>query len=98
MPTTVDPWYRSGHKRAYVTADDGKKIGYLDLETGESRDVPADRVAEFRTAIATWRRDTPQMPAPRPARRWVDLAGNRPGQAAAEVAAAHREAQPARSL
>jgi hypothetical protein len=97
MPATVDPWYRYGHRRAYVTADDGARIGYLDLETGEARDVPADRVEEFRAAIATWRRSTQADGAP-PARRWVDLAENRPGQAAAEVAAAYRQAQPGRGL
>jgi hypothetical protein len=80
MPATVDPWYRDGHRRAYVTADDGTKIGYLDLRTGEARDVPAGRVAEFRAAIATWQRGNP-ADGTLPARRWVDLADNRPGQA-----------------
>jgi len=101
MPTTVDTWYRYGHRRAYVTAHDGTKIGYLDLETGQAREVPADRIAEFRRAIDSWQRRAPANGAPKPraeARRWVDLAGNRPGQAAAEVAAAYRQAQPARSL
>lgn len=75
MSTTVVPWYSHGHRRAYVTADDGTRIGYLDLETGEAREVPAGRGAEFRAAIATWQRPAPGY-RPRPGRQWVDLADN----------------------
>ena len=131
-------WRRYGKDRVYVTAADGTKLGFFDLQTGLPQQVPALRSAEFDDAIVRWRRANPTVtvpaaaspaetasaasattaapasrsrssprptPAPRQASRpseqapagpqeWVDLAANPPGQAAAQVAAAYREARP----
>jgi hypothetical protein len=113
MPATADLWRRYGHERVYVTAGDGTKLGYLDLKTEEARNVPPGRMEEFQAAIVAWRRSSsspgspragqPRRPPDQPRRtsqtgQWVDLAANQPGQSAAEVAAAYRQARPVRSL
>lgn len=174
MPTTR-MWTRYGHRRLYITADDGTALGYLDLITNQPCNVNLGRAREFYGALADWRRDHPTppsgdqpqrvptlappppttrpAPAPRrpsadpigpppdddppvgvtirevpagaaywpiPQRRpdpvadrqpprepgpgdspsgaWVDLAANTPGQAAAAVAAAYRDAHPVATL
>jgi nuclease-like protein len=114
MSATANRWPRFGHDRLYVTADDGTSLGYLDLKTGEVHDVPDERAEDFRAAVEVWRAEHPGARSPKnsgakpkdapSARRapstapYVDLAENRPGQSAAEVADAHRQAQPVRSL
>jgi hypothetical protein len=120
----VERWRRFGHDRLYVEADDGTSLGFVDLKTGESRNVVPSQAEEFHAAVERWRADTSPAPPrsdgnqtkPRPPRQRkpptaqasadspqpdlpsvvaeADLAANQPGQAAAEVAAAYREAAP----
>jgi hypothetical protein len=71
---TAVRWRRYGKDRVYVTASDGTKLGYLDLQTGRTHDVPVDRAAEFDQAVTAWRQNNPDTaqpaasPAPRPRR------------------------------
>src|SRR4051795_2727414 len=53
----AEPWRRYGHERPYVTADDATRLGYVDLKTGESHDVEANRADEFHAAVQRWRAD-----------------------------------------
>ncbi|WP_083970778.1 nuclease-related domain-containing protein [Actinoplanes awajinensis] len=113
MPATAQPWRRYGHDRVYVTADDGTRLGFLDLKTGEVHEVPPGREDEFHAAVRPWVQEAPADSPPTPQRQhkdedspgqdslaqpWTDLAANQPGQSPAEVAAAYRQAQPVQSL
>lgn len=114
MAATAELWARYGHRRLYVTGDeDGTKLGFFDLKTSRTHNVPPARLDEFLEAISAWKRAHPHEPTPvaePPAqapgkiqdsadpRPWNDLAANRPGQSAAEVAEAYRHARPVRSL
>ncbi|MBM2620023.1 NERD domain-containing protein [Actinoplanes sp. LDG1-06] len=114
MAATAELWARYGHRRLYVTVEeDGTKLGFYDLKTGRACNVPSARLNEFLEAITAWKTahpdeldpvaeppahapgEAPDSASPRP---WKDLAQNRPGQSAAEVADAYRHAQPLRSL
>lgn len=61
---TVARWRRYGKDRLYVTAADGTKIGWRDLQTGEDHlDVPHLERA-FVTALAAWSPDGPPAAPP----------------------------------
>lgn len=106
----VSHWRRYGKDRLYVNGADGVRIGWLDNVSGE-RVIERPEFAEaFEAALAKEGRSaapvllapTPQLAAPIPPPRpsepiWVDLAENRPGQAAREQAIAEREAMRERS-
>jgi hypothetical protein len=53
----VTRWARYGHERLYVNCDDGRRVGWLDLKTGQSTiEIPA--VAEaFNAALAAYLND-----------------------------------------
>lgn len=106
----VRRWRRYGNDRLYVTGADGVRIGWLDNLSGERVLERPELADAFEAALAKEPGPTgpvlvaaPQPAArlPMPTRRrdpiWVDLADNRPGQAAREQAVAHREAMRERS-
>jgi len=107
----VSRWRRYGKDRLYVNGADGVRIGWVDNLSGERVIERPELTAAFEAALANEGlpaspvqvEAAPVPPAPSPAspRRaepvWVDLAGNRPGQAAREQAIAHREAMRERS-
>jgi Nuclease-related domain len=106
----VTRWRKYGKDRLYVNGADGVRIGWLDNVSGE-RVIERPEFAEaFEAALAqeslsagrVLHAPKPQLaaPVPRPLPRepiWVDLADNRPGQAAREQAVAEREAMRERS-
>src|SRR5665213_1156514 len=107
----VSRWRRYGKDRLYVNGADGVRIGWVDNLSGERVIERPELTAAFEAALANEGlpaspvqvEAAPVPPAPSPAspRRaepvWVDLAGNRPGQAAREQAIAQREAMRERS-
>jgi Nuclease-related domain len=105
----VSRWRRYGKDRIYVNGADGVRIGWLDNLTGE-RVIERPEFAEaFEAALAKegvptapvllapTRPLAAALPAPPIEPIWVDLADNRPGQAARERAIAEREAMQERS-
>jgi hypothetical protein len=49
-------WRKYGHDRLYLTADDGVRIGYLDLADHDTPHIDRpDRTTEFHAAIGSWR-------------------------------------------
>ena len=55
MVLTARRWTRYGHDRVYVTHEDGTKIGYLDLKTGESHINDRDLTDEFNEVVEPFR-------------------------------------------
>ena len=107
----VTRWRKYGKDRIYVNAADGVRIGWLDYLSGE-RVLERPELREvFETALANQGRPAcptptasilPPLPIavepPRPSGpMWVDLAQNRPGQAAREQALARSEEMRERS-
>jgi hypothetical protein len=102
----VTRWRRYGKDRLYVNGPDGVRIGWLDNLSGERVLERPEFADDFEVALAkeglpagpalVTATPRPRAPSPAPTRRsepiWVDLADNRPGQAAREQAIAHREA------
>lgn len=92
-PATVRRWARHGKDRAYVTAGDGARLGYLDLLTGKVVLSVPERLDEFTMALSDAgyttgeaASDVPSVSAAPVETDWQDLADNRPGQAAREQA------------
>jgi Nuclease-related domain len=107
----VTRWRKYGKDRLYVNAADGVRIGWLDYVSGE-RVLERPELSEaFESALAGQAppacptsassvASPPPIPvqAPRPSGPvWVDLAQNKPGQAAREQALAQREEMRERS-
>jgi hypothetical protein len=102
----VSRWRRYGKDRLYVNTTDGVRIGWLDYVSGERVIERPDLSDAFEAALANEGlgpvitvaaspslRVAPSIPPPpRPSGpMWVDLAQNKPGQAAREQANAHLE-------
>ena len=64
---TASRWDKHGKDRVYVNASDGTSLGFLDLKTGHTQQVPVQRAAEFHDAISRWRQDNPAVTIPTPA-------------------------------
>ena len=106
----VTRWTRYGKDRLYVATRDGERVGWRDLETGETVVQAEQHAAEFASALAAW---SPVVPLPRastesaarleaplpsdPAPEWRDLALNRPGEMARMQADAELAAMKDRS-
>src|SRR5450755_3619986 len=107
----VNRWRKYGKDRLYVNAADGVRIGWLDYVSGERVLERPELREAFEAALA--KAGLPACPAsassvappprvavkpPRPSGPiWVDLAQNKPGQAAREQALAQREEMRERS-
>jgi hypothetical protein len=50
----VSRWRRYGKDRLYVTGDDGARLGYRDLLTGQDHVEQPDRLGEFHAALGDW--------------------------------------------
>ena len=99
-------WRKYGKDRLYVNGADGVRIGWLDNISGERVIERPEFAAAFEAAVANEGVSPGALPScadrpnlPRRHRRsvasepiWVDLAENRPGQAARKQAIAEREA------
>ncbi len=59
MMLSARRWTRYGHDRVYVTHEDGTKIGYLDLKTGESHINDPDLTDAFNAAVEPFRQPSP---------------------------------------
>jgi hypothetical protein len=109
----VKRWRRYGKDYLYVSGADGSKVGRLDLQSGEVVLDQEERRAEFDAAVTEWRTaeglvvpaplSTPVPEPPPPAVAveepgWVDLAANRPGQAAREQALELKQQAPVRTF
>ncbi len=57
---------RDGTDRVYFDADDGARLGYLDLGTGLPGDVHLARTEDFYAALRAWRRRHPTAPPAEP--------------------------------
>ena len=100
-------WKRYGKDRLYVNTDDGTRVGWLDLQSGEATvEIDALR-ADFDAAVADHRPAgarpaPPAAPIPAataaPERPWTDLALNRPGEGVRAQAFAEKEKAPIRTL
>lgn len=70
IEAAVNRWQRYGKDRLYVTARDGVRLGWHDLQSGATHCHRADRVDELDRAIAMWRErngiSRPEAPRPRP--------------------------------
>lgn len=84
---TVTRWTRYGKDRLYVVDEAGRRVGWLDLQTGSCTLDRMDLVEAFHEAVASAQ---PSCPAARPPvdtpTASDDLAERRPGQAAREQA------------
>lgn len=79
----VDRWRRYGKDRLYVSTQDGARVGWVDLLTGEQTLELAELADGFRAAVNALQGGggpsyEPVAVAPEPA--WTDLALNKPGQ------------------
>jgi hypothetical protein len=106
----VTRWRRYGKDRLYVSTGAGERVGWADVVTSQRTLELSSYAAEFDAAIDAHLSapsmvehiakpaiaGAPSAPAHR-GRVWVDLAQNRPGQAAREQAVAHRDAMRERS-
>ena len=100
VPFTCSRWSRYGHDRLYVSAADGARVGYRDLNTGlDHPDDEADR-SLVTTLADRWAEDhqrarvarpTPQLDEPLE-RPWRDLSSTPPGAAVLAQAAAYAQA------
>jgi hypothetical protein len=94
-------WKRFGHDRTYVGPADGPSLGYLDNTTGEVHVVDEAHLAEVLTALGI---GAPSAEAEQPSyavsveRLATDLAGNKPGERARQMAREQRDAAPVRTL
>lgn len=89
----VRRWKRYGHDRVYVSTTDGRRLGWRDLNTGNTVVEAPDHAVELIAALAGF---APAVPEPAPStdvaeglaepQPWRDLALNRPGQLAREQA------------
>ena len=55
--TVVQRWRKYGKDRLYVNADDGTRIGWHDVPTGEDHVEIPGREVDYRAAVARWRAD-----------------------------------------
>jgi hypothetical protein len=53
-PVSVQRWRRHGMDRLYVNKVDGKRIGWVDLETGARVIELPERAGLFEGAVAEW--------------------------------------------
>lgn len=97
---TVTRWTRYGKDRLYVRDRTGRGLGYLDKATGAVHvEDETDRAAVTRAVGVPEQRRTDAHPYAVTVERWAtDLATNRPGAGAREIAQQHRRAAPVRSL
>ncbi|MFD8498018.1 hypothetical protein [Amycolatopsis sp. NPDC059657] len=58
----VRRWRRGRAERLYVTGSDGRALGYLDVKTGLSHQVPAPRRAEFEALVDAFLKPRPAHP------------------------------------
>jgi len=98
----VSRWRKYGKDRLYVNASDGVRIGWLDCVSGERVIERPEFADAFEAAVAEHEAPPDRTPVTPPDARdagplWVDLAGNRPGQAARAQATAERDAMRERS-
>lgn len=77
---SVVRWMRYGKDRLYVNGPGNSRVGWLDLQSGESTVTDPDQQQAFEAAVAKWYADT-AAPA------WHDLSLRRPGQGLREQAA-----------
>jgi predicted RNase H-like nuclease len=52
---SIQRWRRFGMDRLYVEADGGRKVGWIDLETGESTIESPGDAELFEQAVTNWR-------------------------------------------
>ncbi|MEP6762351.1 MAG: nuclease-related domain-containing protein [Sporichthyaceae bacterium] len=90
-------WRKYGKDRLYVNDQDGLRIGWVDLLTGQVTIEKSEQTDAFNAVVAAHHR--PSVPSPRPSQEpaWVDLASNRPGQGVRELAEAELAAMKERS-
>lgn len=50
---TVQRWTRFGEDRLYVTTEDGQRVGWLDLGTGQPTPTPRPSLPPPRTTTTT---------------------------------------------
>lgn len=55
--TVVQRWCKYGKDRLYIDADDGTRIGWHDVLTGEDHVEIPDHEDDYRAAVARWRAD-----------------------------------------
>jgi hypothetical protein len=110
----INRWRRYGKDRLYVTREDGSKVGWWNLHTGESHPDSESDLAVLISAAQEWMSTagvdalevitTAEHAAVAPAglspaeRPWLDLAHNVPGAEARAQAVAAKEAAPVRTL
>lgn len=106
---TVSRWRKYGQDRMYVNGSDGSRLGWLDVKTGIEHLEAPERAAEFRQALAECGGgpelsegvSDPRLTVGQDPKDTVDesldLALNRPGQAAREQAEQHLATQKSRS-
>jgi hypothetical protein len=58
VAATVVRWRRYGKDRLYVADEDGTKLGYRDLATGQDHLDAPQRLAEFAAAVSGWAETT----------------------------------------
>ncbi len=73
-------WTRYGKDRLYVNGAEGRRVGWLDLQSGVSTVMDPNQRRAFDAAVARWFADTA-------APTWHDLSDRRPGQGLRERAA-----------
>lgn len=103
----VTRWRKYGKDRLYVSAADGRRLGWHDLVTGTDHVEAPEHLAAVQAAAARWRTEhgpfpalvdelaAPTSPAPP---TWHDLAGRSAGQMALAQADAVRAAAPRRGF
>jgi hypothetical protein len=86
----VSRWTRFGKDRLYVSTDQGDRVGWLDLITGQTILERPEFAEPFRVALASHvgQPSSPAVPPPLPPvpPTWVDLAMNQSGQGTRERA------------
>ncbi len=55
--TVVQRWRKYGKDRLYISADDGTRIGWHDILTGEDHVEVPGQDDDYRSAVARWRSD-----------------------------------------
>lgn len=108
----VTRWKRYGKDRLYVSLGDETPLGFWDLVADQGHPEAPELMPSLAAVVEDWRRTQVPEAAPEtvaapkvavaldppPARPWLDLAANEPGQEARERAVAARQAAPVKTF